>query len=61
MTIDDVIRILGNPNDTTYDTIDTGAFNLTFFTENKSVLRPAMPTIYFDRDKRVVDTDYGDQ
>lgn len=61
MSTTQVIDILGQPDDTTYSIVDSSEFCFTFFTKNKSGLRPSLPDVCFDKNKKVVNVDYGDE
>ncbi|MEN9598572.1 MAG: SmpA / OmlA family [Bacteroidota bacterium] len=61
MSQEDVIKILGTPDDTTYSIVDTTEVCLTFFTRNKSGLRPSFPEVCFDSSRKVKLASYGDE
>jgi len=60
MTTNEVIDLLGKPDDTTYSAVDSSEFCFYFFTKNKSGLRSSLPDVCFDSSKTVKSVDYGE-
>lgn len=60
MTTNEVIEILGKPDDTTYSAVDSSEFCFYFFTKNKSGLRSSLPDVCFDSSKTVKSVEYGE-
>jgi outer membrane protein assembly factor BamE (lipoprotein component of BamABCDE complex) len=60
MTTNEVIEILGKPDDTTYSVVDSSEFCFYFFTKNKSGLRSSFPDVCFDSNNTVNSVDYGE-
>jgi len=60
MTVSEVVKILGTPDDTTYSVVDSSEFCFYFFTKNKSGLRSSLPDVCFDKNKIVTSVDYGE-
>ena len=61
MSINEVNKILGKPTDSSFSLVDSNEFCYYYFTKNKSVLRPALPSVCFDKEKKVALADYGEQ
>lgn len=60
MTSNEVIKVLGIPDDTTYSVVDSSEFCFYFFTKNKSGMRSSLPVICFNKNKKVEIVSYGE-